>query len=478
MRTIVIESSYEGWRRAARSALADSVAPAEVTFRSADTEHREPSLFQHTQGIATPVGDTEGRFTVPRAFVTLAEQAACHRDERRWDLLYRVLWRIVNGERALLEVATDADVQLLIRMAKNVARDEHKMHAFVRFRQQQLAGVEWLIAWYRPDHLILERAAPFFVRRFGSLRWAILTPDGSASWDLESLSFGPPVPTSPPGDDAVEALWKDYYASVFNPARLKVRTMKREMPVRFWGALPEAALVPELVHGAAARTVSMEQRAAAGAAAFIGEARTLVELAGRARACRGCSLYARATSVVFGEGAPDARLVLIGEQPGDEEDRRGAPFVGPAGELLDQALESAAIDRRSVYVTNAVKHFKFTERGKQRIHQRPSGTEVNACKPWLEAELRAIGPDVVVCLGGTAARAILGREVRIGEERGQPLRHGRFIVVVTAHPASVLRSPPEAQAAALGAIISDLATAAALVREREGQRGQPARMSS
>jgi uracil-DNA glycosylase len=156
--------------------------------------------------------------------------------------------------------------------------------------------------------------------------------------------------------------------------------------------------------------------------------------------CRGCELWADATQVVFSVGSEKARLVLVGEQPGDREDRTGEPFVGPAGDVLADALDAAGIDRTAVYLTNAVKHFRFTERGKRRIHKTPGVAHVEACHPWLEAELAAVAPDVIVCLGATAARAVLGREVRIGEVRGRPLEgDGGARVVVTTHPSAVLR---------------------------------------
>lgn len=176
------------------------------------------------------------------------------------------------------------------------------------------------------------------------------------------------------------------------------------------------------------------------AAAFLPPRLTLTSLRTAAAACKGCVLYRDATQTVFGEGRRDAALILVGEQPGDQEDRRGHPFVGPAGQLLDRALRDAGIPRESVYITNAVKHFKWTPRGKRRLHQRPREGEIDACLPWLRAEVRVIKPRALVCLGATAARAAFGRPVRLSDYRGRfsvtPLARETF---VTIHPSAVLR---------------------------------------
>jgi uracil-DNA glycosylase len=175
---------------------------------------------------------------------------------------------------------------------------------------------------------------------------------------------------------------------------------------------------------------------------FVPDTRDLGRLHDAAASCRGCDLYARATQVVFGEGSKRSRMVLVGEQPGDAEDVRGRPFVGPAGGVLDRALAAAGIDRVDVYLTNAVKHFSFEERGKRRIHKKPRLSEMRACRPWLEAELQAIRPSCVVCLGSTAAQSLLGPEVRIMQARGQVLKDTPWApaVVVTIHPSAVLRA--------------------------------------
>ena len=174
---------------------------------------------------------------------------------------------------------------------------------------------------------------------------------------------------------------------------------------------------------------------------------SLAELAQSAASCTRCDLYQRATATVFGEGPASAAMVLVGEQPGDQEDKQGRPFVGPAGRVLDRALDEAGISRADVYLTNAVKHFKWTERGKRRIHQRPNGTEIRACEFWLEAELGVIRPRLVVLLGAVAGEAVFGPRFRVGEHRGRTEQAGlgswRGLVVSTIHPSAVLRGPDE-----------------------------------
>jgi DNA polymerase len=186
------------------------------------------------------------------------------------------------------------------------------------------------------------------------------------------------------------------------------------------------------------------RRSTGSAADFVPAHRTLATLRAAAAGCRGCDLWRRGTQTVFGEGEQRARVMLVGEQPGNDEDLAGKPFVGPAGKLLDRALAQAGIDRTQVYVTNAVKHFKWQPRGKRRVHEKPNALEIGACLPWLQAEIALIEPDVIVCLGATAAQALLGREFRVTKQRGEfvPSRWGSR-VMATVHPSSILRSPDE-----------------------------------
>jgi uracil-DNA glycosylase family protein len=198
-----------------------------------------------------------------------------------------------------------------------------------------------------------------------------------------------------------------------------------------------------------------------GAGPWVPKTRDVDRLRDAVQGCRGCELWRDATQAVFGDGMVPARILLVGEQPGDKEDLAGEPFVGPAGRILDQALADAGIDRERIYLTNAVKHFRFEQRGKRRIHQRPDTGNIAACRPWLEAELAAVDPAVVVCLGVTAARAVLGRPVKINEERGTRVGVGGRTVVVTIHPSAVLRLRDSSErSAAIAGLAADLRLAA------------------
>ncbi|HYP76730.1 MAG TPA: UdgX family uracil-DNA binding protein [Polyangiaceae bacterium] len=205
-----------------------------------------------------------------------------------------------------------------------------------------------------------------------------------------------------------------------------------------------------------------------GAERFLPERKSLTALREAARDCQGCELYRPATQTVFGEGPARAKMVLVGEQPGDVEDREGHPFVGPAGKLLDKALAAASIERERVYLTNAVKHFKFERTGKARLHKRPSTGEMNACVPWLHAELRQISAEVLVLLGSTAAQALLGTAFRVTQQRGKPIEsEWARVVIATVHPSAVLRAPDaEARARAFEELVADLRVAARALHEK------------
>jgi uracil-DNA glycosylase len=202
-----------------------------------------------------------------------------------------------------------------------------------------------------------------------------------------------------------------------------------------------------------------------GADAWVPEGAGIEELRAAAPSCRGCELWEPATQVVFSAGDPRARVAMVGEQPGDVEDTRGVPFVGPAGRLLQRAVDESGLPRGAVYVTNAVKHFRFTQRGNRRIHQTPELAHITACKPWLVAELQAVDPELVVVLGATAAKALLGPDFRVTRQRGEvlhrPTSRGERAFLATVHPSSVLRGPSEARDEAFAALVADLRVAAA-----------------
>ena len=465
------EVDFDGWRKAARAFRLAGVEPAAARFRVAGSGGTD-SLFDEPPAPIAGVKETQ--FTVPKAFVDVAQEVILHRSEDRFDLMYRLLWRL-RDEPDLMKVVSDRDVADALERAKNVSRASHKMKAFVRFRRVEEADEETYVAWFEPAHRVLEKTSGFFQRRFTTMRWSILTPDGSCFWDGKDLVFGPPARAEDaPQDDEVEEFWKTYYASTFNPARLKTQTMQGEMPKRYWKNLPEASLIPELVAASHARTETMvaaqhtepNARLAKAIARSVRDgsweegfvAGDLDELRHGIQACRRCPLYCDATQGVCGEGPKTAKLMIVGEQPGDQEDLAGRPFVGPAGQVLDQALAEAGIDRSDVFVTNAVKHFKHEPRGKRRLHKTPNTSEVTACRWWLDQERQLVQPKVTLALGGTAALGVLNRKVAVKQERGQAIAlSDRSTAMITVHPSYLLRIPDaEAKARERSAFVRDL----------------------
>jgi DNA polymerase len=377
-------------------------------------------------------------FPVSRAFVELSQSAICHSDSERFAMLYALLLCLRANPKAL-DDAADPLVRRVEALAKAVRRDIHKMHAFVRFREVRTGAEPRFVAWFEPEHHIVRAAVPFFVRRFASMDWSILTPELSAHHDAGELIYGPgAVRADAPGGDPVEAIWKTYYASIFNPARVKVGAMTREMPRKYWKNMPETALVGALLAGAQARETHMVEKSRSEIGGNVAPA--WEALRDEAKGCTRCHLYKCATQTVFGEGALDAKILFVGEQPGDQEDLAGRPFVGPAGQLFDRALGEAGVDRSAAYVTNAVKHFKFEQRGKRRIHSKPDGGEIDACRWWLEQERALLRPPLTVALGATAARSLFGRTMTIGASRGRAHRLADGGEAwVTVHPSFLLR---------------------------------------
>lgn len=463
------EVDWDGFRTAVRTLAAQQVAPESVTWSIGAPD----DLFAEVP--APPAAPSDRGFTLPRALVELAHTVIQASEPARFALLYRLIWRAHAGEREIMAMPTDPDVYRANRLAQSVRRDTHKMRAFLRFRAVNEDAATRYVAWFEPDHFIVEANAAFFVRRFATMTWSILTPYRSVHWNGTDLRFAAGARRSDvPDDDALAEYWRRYYASIFNPARLKIGAMTAEMPRKYWRNLPEAAAIPELVRSAQTRTDAMVEQPVVSPPRpsgrnFRPEIAPAESALGRAaqdaEACRRCDLWSRATQVVFGEGPADATVMFVGEQPGDQEDLAGRPFVGPAGQVFDRALAEAGIDRQTVYVTNAVKHFKFEPRGKRRIHAKPDNGEIDACRFWLELERAEVRPRVTVMLGATAARSVLGRTVTITRERGRPIALSDATGLVTVHPSYLLRLPDEdAKAREYAAFVDDLRRVAELLK--------------
>lgn len=453
---LVVRGGYADWRRQALHALAAGWPPEAVTW----TEHAgEGACEQMTLDyapsaarLAEPAPDHGAgpQVRVSKGLAELLRDAALYRSPRRWAFMYRVLWRWQRGDRAVASAA-DEDGARLTLMAKAVRRAKHDMIAYVRFHRREGATMPEYLSWYEPDHDVLAYAAEHFADRMGASSWCIGTPQGAALWDGHALHL---TDTPPDADalregarqDQVEPLWLVYYQSIFNPARLNETALQQRMPVRFWKGLPEGPLIPGMI--AEARN----------GARRVGQAGTVGDMRGKqivmdadaaqpSRAaptsldqCRRCELWRHATQAVDGEGPETARLMVIGEQPGDQEDLAGRAFVGPAGQVLDEALRRAGVPRDGLFLTNAVKHFKWTARGKRRMHKTPAQREVEACSHWLQQELARVRPAVIVTLGATALRAVLGRGASLQQYLHEPVRKEDAWLLATWHPSYALRA--------------------------------------
>ena len=492
-------ADFDGFRRQARRLLAAGVAPENIEWRTDGGTTPAPATAE-TAAIAE--AEAAAGASAPALALRIGagllgtlQQAALHTEPQRFTLIYRLLWRI-REQPTLQHDVLDADRVRIAAMAQAVRRDMHKMKAFVRFREVAEAGFDapLHVAWFEPEHHIVEAVAPFFMRRFAGMRFAILTPDRSLRWDGRQMDVGPGADRrdAPPAD-AGEALWLTYYANIFNPARLKLKAMENEMPRKYWKNLPEAVLISPLAAAAMARSGGMVEADGTQPARRIPSTARAVDAPGHAErsaapallavpirllpptapaaerqallqerraltdACRACPIGANATQAVHGEGPLNARLMLVGEQPGDSEDLRGRPFVGPAGQLLDRALAALGWPRGTLYLSNTVRHFKYEPRGKRRIHKTPAQQEIAACMHWLEEEIELVQPQALIALGATAARALLQRDVKVMSERGQWFAHasGRP-VLVTLHPSALLRMEAADRDAAFEHWLEDL----------------------
>jgi DNA polymerase len=306
--------------------------------------------------------------------------------------------------------------------------------------------------------------------------WIIATPRLTAHFCDGRLRFEPGGVRPHLPEDASEALWATYFANIFNPGRVKLDAMSAEMPKKYWKNLPETRLIPGMLKDAEARVERMRAAGASaprpGAEAISTRYRaampravdlpaTLEEARAAAAQCRRCGLCEAATQTVWGDGAPDAALMIVGEQPGDHEDLAGRPFVGPAGQLLRAAMAEASVDPARVWMTNAVKHFKFFPRGKRRLHQTPDRGEILHCRWWLGLELGFIRPRVTIALGASAAFALTGDASPLGPRRGEieTGSHGGP-VLISWHPSGILRQPdPDKRSRARRDLVEDLRTA-------------------
>jgi DNA polymerase len=395
------------------------------------------AVRSHDEDGGDPLREEQGSFGVSKALVSLASLAIQAREPGRFELLYRLVWRANNNER-VLEMDADEDIRRAKGLAFAVRAEAHRMRTQVRYLSIEGPNPRFL-GWYEPAHFVLEANAQLIAKRFPDLAFSIMTPDGGAHWDGEEIRFSPGVTRDGVHDDAgLRSWWRKHQAQLLKAARIGTAIPPAE-------ELDEEPRPPDLSPlGPVVLPLAPDA--------------PLQQAMHEASDCRRCHLWEPATQTVFGEGPAHAKAIFVGEQPGDQEDVIGRPFVGPAGQIMDRAMEEAGLDRRTVYITNAVKHFKFEPRGKRRIHKTPEAPEIRACRFWLDVELVRLQPKLVVAMGGTAARAVLGRAVTITRERGRPieLADGQS-AFVTVHPSFLLRLPDEeAKAREYRAFVADL----------------------
>lgn len=422
------ETDWDGWRGATRALVLAGIEPDAVRWQ--------------VGGRSSTLPEASGSFNVPRKLISIASLAIQARSAERFGLLYRVVWRANRGDLP----DDDPDLRQAQTLAFEVRAEAHRMRTHLRFMPMRDAQGERHLGWYEPAHYVLGANAQLIARRFPERRFSIVTPDGSAHWDGSELRFGPGLREA--ADDATFAAWWDtQHAAVLADTRIGTSVPEAE-------ALPEAPRPPD-------------QPALGPVVLKLAADPAVLEASHEAGHCRRCDLYATATQTVFGEGPATARVMFIGEQPGDQEDTIGRPFVGPAGQMLDRALEEAGIDRRAVFITNAVKHFKFTPRGKRRIHASPDASEIQVCRFWLDVERVRVAPRLLVLMGASGARAVLGRPVTVTRERGRPipLEDGQT-AFITVHPSYLLRIPDEAgKQREYRAFVQDMRTVKALIED-------------
>ena len=451
------ETDFEGWRIAARSLLMQDIAPEEIEWRVNDNS---PSLFDTPEFVPAQVQSLQ--IKVSRDFLRICKTAILCRDPARFGLLYRLLWR-TQKEPNLLQIAFDADVIKIRSMAQAVQRDLHKMKAFVRFNEVNIQQNDtfWseFVAWFEPSHFIVQASASFFTGRFTNMRWSILTPDICMHWDGKILSYSPGAKKEDkPKPDAEDNMWRAYYSSIFNPARLKISAMQAQMPKKYWRNLPEAELIADLVANADKRKDAMiaakpsepqrkivkytaEKRDGQAELKVIGTNPALHRLNAEFLASKEFNLAEYSTQAVLGFGATPSNIMLIGDQPNEQEDLAGKLFMGPAGRLLDQALQEAGMVRSKIYVTNVLKHHNFKLQGTRRVQLVPSLGDINAYRPWLQREIEIVKPRLIIAMGAVAAQAITGKVTNIEATRGKLflLTNGQQ-ALVTYHPAFIMHT--------------------------------------
>ncbi|SDR23764.1 DNA polymerase [Paraburkholderia fungorum] len=457
MKRISIEPSFAAWRHAARELLRQGVEPASVEW----LEGTENSAFSDSR---QPAAAAPNPPAIPRDLLNRLKDAACFPAPDRWHLLYRVLWRWAHGERHVIS-PEDPDGALLAQRVQAVEPETDKLRSLTRFRRRDPSmGPPEFVGWQEPQHDLLERAADIFAGPMGESTWMLATPRGAVFWNGMLLRIGqslveieePAATAQAPSASAMcgeavtseptEALWLAYYASASVSG-----TVPATVSLLYWRMPPAGPPLPAPLArarsrlGAQSAVVTVPPPPPVEYSAITPPFR---DPDGPLATCRRCALWRNAQQAVAGVGPSHATIMAVGEQPGEHENRHGKPFTGAAGQLLDVVLERAGLDRDRLYLTYAVKHYKWEapdqqlrrQAGQQRVHRAPEPREVEACQFWLAQELSQVAPRVVVALGATALKTLTGLHVNLSEYLGQTIAHDGRLIVPTWHPSYALRT--------------------------------------
>lgn len=489
MKRIPIEPSFAAWRLAARELLRQGIEPGALEWVEGG-ESPADSLHRHA---APPSPITSA---ISRELLKSLKAAACFHAPDRWALLYRVLWRWTHGERAAVS-PDDPDGTLLALRVQAVEQETSALLALTLFRRRAPSmGLPEFVGWSEPKHDVLTRVAEIFVERMGESTWMLATPRGAVFWNGMLLRIGQPVgeagkPTvhtlsanAMTGEavtsESTEALWLACYASAS-----VAHTVPATVSLHYWRIPPAGPPLPARLArersrlGAQSAAVTVPQRPPVEYSAVTPPLRTPT---GPLATCRRCALWRNAQQAVAGVGPAHATIMAIGEQPGEHENQHGAPFTGEAGQLLDIVLERAGLGRDRLYLTYAVKHYKWEtpdqqlqrQTGQRRVHRTPEPREVEACQFWLEQELSRVAPRAIVTLGATALKALTGPHVNLSEYLGQTIAHGGHLIVPTWHPSYALRTvDARLREDVIATIVTAFRRAAALAAgARPGCQGQ------
>ncbi|GEN61060.1 uracil-DNA glycosylase [Acetobacter nitrogenifigens DSM 23921 = NBRC 105050] len=431
--------TFVAWRNVARLLMSHHVPPDDIDWSG------RPGLFT-PRAIPEAVGPHN--VNVTKNFLKLSESVVWNSDPERFAFLYKALWRLRLRDGDPLS-QSDVLGRRLHLLAKSVGRDIHKMHAFVRFHELPSPGRRRFAAWFEPEHYILEPGSHFFMKRFADMDWMIATPRLTARFEGGVISYHtggrkPPLPA-----DASEELWATYFANIFNPARIKMNAMRSEMPKKYWKNLPETRLIPSMLAEAEERVARMREAGASASrpgAAIIStryrnsmekieeNPKNLKDAKRSSRQCRRCSLCEMATQTVWGVGPENASLMIVTDQPGDREDLTGELLDGEFGAALRELTTGAGFDFSEIYVTTAVKHFKFRPEDGRRIPLAPDRAEIEHCLWWLDMELAFVRPRLVLALGTAPVIALISDGNALELRRGafETGRHGGRVMIAGA----------------------------------------------